>query len=341
MKIGTVVIGRNEGDRLLRCLSSVPASGATIVYVDSGSSDGSVERAAEMSADVVRLDAAKPFTAARARNAGWRRLEERHPDVEAIQFIDGDCELASGWVDEASAALAADSKVAAVCGDLLEREPGASIYNRLCAMEWKGVGGDVAACGGIALHRVEALRGVGGFREDLIAGEEPELCFRLRQAGWRIQRLDRHMATHDAAMTRLGQWWRRSVRSGHAYAESAWLHRSRSERPWRREVRRNWFWGLMLPGIALGFAWPTYGLSLLLLCLYPVWMLRIVRYRKRTYAEPSSDALIYALFCMLGKFPAVLGQLKFVLSRLAGRRTTLIEYKGMSAVSPEPAGAQT
>ena len=36
------------------------------------------------------------------------------------------------------------------------------------------------------LVRVEAFEAVGGFRPELIAGEEPELCMRLREKGWKI-----------------------------------------------------------------------------------------------------------------------------------------------------------
>ena len=40
-QLGIVTIGRNEGERLRRCLSSVVGRGMPVVYVDSDSTDGS------------------------------------------------------------------------------------------------------------------------------------------------------------------------------------------------------------------------------------------------------------------------------------------------------------
>ena len=107
--------------------------------------------------------------------------------------------------------------------------------------------------------RVKALEAVGGFREDLIAGEEPELCVRLRAKGWRIWRLDSDMALHDAAMNRFAQWWQRNMRSGYSFAQGAYLHGALPERHFVWESLRPWFWGICLPlacllaGLMFGF----------------------------------------------------------------------------------------
>lgn len=222
--IGVVVIGRNEGKRLERCLDSVRRTDAAIVYVDSGSTDGSPSMARGKGADVVDLDLSRPFTAARARNEGFRRLVASRPDIEFVQFVDGDCEVVSGWLEAARTFLVAHETYAVVCGRRRERFPDRSVYNRMCDEEWDTPVGDAQACGGDAMMRVVALAAVNGYRDGLIAGEEPELCVRLRQSGWRIHRLDQEMTLHDAAMTRFSQWWRRTLRSGHAYAEGAWIH---------------------------------------------------------------------------------------------------------------------
>ena len=246
MKYGVVVIGRNEGERLRRCLMSLPRAGA-IVYVDSGSTDGSVQLARHLGADVIELDMRVPFTAARARNAGFRRLREISPDIEYVQFVDGDCELIDGWLEDAISFLNAHADVGAVCGRRRERYPERSIYNWLCDREWDGPVGDVRDCGGDVMMRADALEAVGGYRDDLIAGEEPELCVRLRAADWRIWRLDRQMTLHDAAMTRFGQWWRRALRGGYAFAQGAYLHGSIARTLLLWESRRAWLWGIWLP----------------------------------------------------------------------------------------------
>ena len=262
MKFGVVAIGRNEGERLKRCFASL-STGAVLVYVDSGSTDGSTQLALNQGADVINMNMNVPFTAARARNGGFRRLREVVPDLRYVQFIDGDCELIRGWSEQALSFLESHADVGIVCGRLRERFPERSVYNWLCDREWDGPAGEVRACGGNAMMCASALEAVGGFRDDLIAGEEPELCVRLRAAGWRIWRLDAEMALHDAAMTRFSQWWRRAVAGGYAFAQGAYLHGAPPERHWVWESRRAWLWGVWLPLACLtaGIGVPTLGLD--------------------------------------------------------------------------------
>jgi GT2 family glycosyltransferase len=335
MNIGVVIIGRNEGERLRRCLTSVRGIDA-VVYVDSGSTDGSVELAHARGVETVALDMSIPFTAARARNAGLACLLRLYPDTELVQFIDGDCEIMTRWLARASRALDDHPKTAAVWGRLRERYPEASIYNRISELEWDTPVGEADGCGGIVMMRVDALREVGGFRAGLIAGEEPELCARLRGAGWKIRRIDGDMVWHDAAMTRFGQWWKRSVRTGHAFAEVANLHRDGPVPLWVRECRSNWFWGLLLPAFVLIAAPFTAGLSLLLLLLYVALGIRIfLRWQRAGRSEV--DAAWYALLCVLGKFAHALGQMRYLTNRFLSRPSTLIEYKTSSSAPREHA----
>src|SRR5437868_6595026 len=272
LRFGAVAIGRNEGDRLKRCIESLSVA-ASVVYVDSGSTDESVQWARNKGADVVELDKRSGFTAARARNAGFARLRELAPGLRYVQFVDGDCELREGWPGHALRFLQAHPNAGAVCGRRRERFPNQSVYNWLCDEEWNTPPGEARACGGDAMLRVDALASVDGYREDLIAGEEPELCVRLRAAGWRIWRLDREMTFHDAAMTHFSQWWRRALRSGYAFAQGARLHGEAPERHWVWESRRAWIWGLYLPlaCFAAGFAFP-WGWTTWL--IFPLQMLR-------------------------------------------------------------------
>ena len=216
---GVVIIGRNEGERLKRSLLSVKATGVPFVYVDSGSTDGSQQLAVDLGAILIELDLSTPFTAARARMAGFHRLMKEHTDLDTVQFLDGDCEISANWLSSAQAVLAADPTCAIVCGVLHERNPEQSVYNRLCQLEWRKPPGKVDSCGGIFLARTEALIQSGGFDTTLIAGEEPELCLRLRAQQWTIRSIAEPMARHDAAMTEFGQWWNRTVRAGFGYAQ--------------------------------------------------------------------------------------------------------------------------
>jgi GT2 family glycosyltransferase len=320
---GVVVIGRNEGERLRRCLESVVGLAEQVVCVDSGSTDGSVAMARVLGVEVVELDMARPFTAARARNEGYQRLRELNADLAYVQFVDGDCEVAEGWLDKAVRFLDEHPDVAVVCGRRRERFPERSIYNLLCDIEWDTPIGQTKACGGDAMMRMPAFESVGGFRDDLIAGEEPELCVRLRAAGWSVWRLAEEMTLHDAAMTRFGQWWRRAVRGGYAFAEGAYLHGAPPERHWVRESRRAWLWGLGIPLVSLSatIAFGTWGMALL--AVYPAQVVRLTRYGWRQ----AWENWWWSYFLVLGKFPEMLGQAKFVLHRWRGGRAQLIEYK--------------
>lgn len=334
-KIGLVAIGRNEGERLRRCLESVVGKVERIVYVDSGSTDGSLEFARSLGVDVLELDSSKPFASPRSRNEGFDRLLELAPDIDFVQFIDGDCELVDGWLERAERTLVERPDVAVVCGRRLELFPDRSIYNQLCDIEWNTPIGEAKACGGDSLMRPSAFRAVGGFNPTLIGGGEPELCVRLRREGWKILRIDADMSRHDAAILSFRQWWNRNRRVGHAYAEGSWLHGRSPERHWVRESWSIWFWGLVLPLSMLAALVPTSGWSLLLLLAYPLSVARTYFRTRTQQGLTSNDAALFATFCSIAKFPLVLGQLQFHFNRLRGRKTKLVEYKAVEAIDSE------
>ena len=324
-KLGLVVIGRNEGNLLRQCLLSAIAEIEYIVYVDSGSTDGSVNLARSLGVDLVELDMTQPFTAGRARNEGFCYLIKKYPEIKLVQFVDGDCEIVYKWLETAQKTLEDRVDLAIACGRRRERYPEKFIYNRLCDLEWDTPVGETKACGGDFMVRVEAFQQVDGFNSSLIAGEEPELCIRLRQQGWKILRIDADMTLHDARMSNIGQWWQRALRGGHAYAEGAWLYGRTPERHWVKESRSIWFWGLFLPLLTIALLLPTKGLSLLLLALYI-----LVIYRVYSHLDSQLDrqsAWFYAIHCIMSKFPQTQGQIKFHFVRLRGKRSSLIEYK--------------
>jgi len=321
--IGIVVIGRNEGLRLQRCLRSLTDYSENLVYVDSGSTDDSVEAARNAGAVVVELDISVPFTAARARNAGYGELRRHNQNIQLVQFVDGDCELAPGWIDTATQFLRRNHDVAVVCGRRREQYRNASVYNRLCDREWDTPVGEVSACGGDSVIRCEAFEQVGCFNGSLICGEEPELCIRLKDAGWRIWRLDAEMTLHDAAMTRFSQWWRRSVRSGFGFAQVSRLHANSPHALWKRQTFSAVVWGGLIPlAIALGATYTP--LALVMIAAY---LMQIVRIAQRESRAGRPDAWVYAGFSVLEKFPQCLGVLTYYFHRLRGKKSTIIEYK--------------
>jgi len=302
---------------LIACLDAVQGAAARIIYVDSGSTDGSQDAARARQAEVVALDMTQPFTAARARNAGLARLSKKPDRVTFVQFIDGDCTLHPDWIETARAFLVAHPDVVAVAGRLREKHPDASVYNRLCDNEWNTPVGKARACGGIAMMRLAPVLLAGGFKGDLIAGEEPELCVRLRKQGWQIWRLDAEMALHDAALTRFGQWWQRTRRGGYAFAEGVALHGAPPERHCVAPLRRIILWGLVLPAVTVLGALATPWALLLLLA----WPAQVVRLRLRGMSWTA------AFFMTLTKLPEAQGALTYWWRRMTRARARLIEYK--------------
>lgn len=335
--MGFVAIGRNEGERLKVCLRSLRAVSDRVVYVDSGSTDGSVDFARGAGCATLVLDDSAKFTMARARNAGWRTLIDQWPDTEFVHFLDGDCELIASWIDPAMDVLRAEETVAAVCGRRRERFPEASIYNRLCETEWNTPVGEAKSCGGDAIFRRAALDQVGGYNESLIAGEEPEMCLRLRKRGWRIRRIDADMTRHDANILRFRQWWNRSRRGGYGAADVAARTAAdpdSGEVLFGSQVRSAMNWALGLCGVlgvamilaALGFRWIP--LFLVGLAIFGVLAQSIrIALGARDRAGSARAALEYGLLTMLAKIPQALGIFQYSGDQRARRTSTLIEYK--------------
>jgi hypothetical protein len=256
------------------------------------------------------------------------RLSLRRMQVDRVQFLDGDCTLLPRWLEAAQAALDADPQRAIVIGPLRERHPEASVYNRMCALEWKSAPGDLAnfgSLGGIMFVRADVFAKLHGFDEQVIAGEDSELGVRVAAAGFKVTKIAQPMATHDADIHRFGQWWKRAVRAGHAIGQRFSLHGRSAARDCARERRSVLFWGAALPATMLALAPLSHGLSFLLAGGYLVLGWRIVRYRLGAGDEPR-DARLYACFVVIAKFAEALGLLRFHLNHMAGK-FRIIEYK--------------
>jgi len=325
LHIGAVVIGRNEGQRLFTCLDSLLNRVEHIVYVDSGSSDNSLQEARARGVECIALDLSIPFTAARARNEGAEFLIQKHLSLKYIQFVDGDCEVQPKWVNSAQVFLDEKVDYAIVCGRRRERHPETSIYNKLCDIEWNTPIGDAMACGGDALIRVDAFNQIGGYRGDLIAGEEPEMCFRLREKGWKVFRLDEEMTLHDAAITKFSQWWSRAKRAGYAYANGFYLHGCSTEKYNVKQVLSISVWSAILPMITILLSLVD-GMFLFFFIIYPMQVFRLMLKSKPSMNSYRSS-FYYAMSNVIGKFPQFFGVMQFAFNKWQGRRGTLIEYK--------------
>jgi GT2 family glycosyltransferase len=328
-RVGAVVIGKNEGGRLDRALEAVADRLEATVYVDSDSSDGSRERAAPRGVEVIHLREG-PFTPSRGRQVGFEALLARRPDLEFVQFLDGDCVVRPDWIEAAVHHLDAHPGVAAVCGRRREERTAASFWSRLMDVDWEGPSGEASHFGGDSLVRVAALRAAGGWSPNTINAEDVEVSFRLRAAGGRIERLGREMTLHDVRMTRFGEYWRRSLRAGYGYAEVGWRFRHGPGRLLLRRMASALLYGAVLPVVAVVGAWVWWPLAVGVALLYARLVLQLARFARERGAHRRL-ALAYGLLNALCKVAAALGVARYALDRLRGRdvpRDHLIVYRG-------------
>lgn len=324
--VGVVIIGRNEGERLQICINAISGKNYHIVYVDSNSSDDSVAFVRSQGYDVLELDMSIPFSAGRARNEGYRFLLRKFPNIDFLQFVDGDCEICEGWIEKAQTHLLNQPELAAVCGRRKERYPDKTIYNYLCDIEWNTPIGITNATGGDFLCRKDALIQADGFNPQVIAGEEPELCFRLREQGWQIERLDLDMTLHDADMTTLSQLIKRFERSGHAFAQGFYMHGNSPERYNLKEVVRILFWSTALPIFILFTAIIIGPTGFVLLLIYPLKILQI--YLTQLPKESTKVRLAFSASMIFGKFAQAKGIVSFLWKLIRKKDFQIIEYKG-------------
>ncbi len=327
--LSVVVIGRNEGARLLRCLESVvamraPSGSVETIYVDSASTDGSVERAARAGARVVSVAPARPCAAV-GRNAGWRAAR-----AEMVLFLDGDTTLDPGFVFDSIVEFD-DPTVAIVFGNRRESDPRGSIFNRVLDLDWMTPFGLADSCGGDALVRRSVLEQVGGFDERLIAGEEPEMCRRIRSLGFSIVHVDRAMTLHDLGITRLSQYWRRAARTGYAYAEVSERFRATDSQLWNREAHRNLIHGgamLALVADPILIAVASGSVLPVLIAVAIIMMLAArTASRFRWKSADFTTRFLYGLHSHLQQIPILFGQIKYRANCRYGRTAQLIEYK--------------
>jgi glycosyltransferase involved in cell wall biosynthesis len=331
--LSIVVIGRNEGDRLAVCFESIRKARkmprlAELVYVDSHSADGSPALAASYGATVIKLGTGK-LTAARARNAGWQVAT-----APLILFLDGDTILDPDFICRALPQFA-DESVAVIWGHRRELRPEASIYNRVLDLDWIAHPGDSDFCGGDSLMRREVLERTSGFNPELIAGEEPDLCRRIRGMGGRIVHVDIPMTGHDLAIHHMSQYWRRAVRTGHAYAEIATRYRDSGDPLWTRESHKNLFQGSLYILVALALCVAATLLHSWIPVLLGVIGGAALSLRtaiaSRWKGAPQSTLLLFGIHSHLQHVPILLGQLDYFWRRWRGHSRMLIEYKAKSS----------
>lgn len=190
----------NEEAKIARAIASaqqaVAPFGGVVVLADSGSRDATVEIGRRAGIIVVQL----ADTSERCCGAG-AQLAFQHADAEFFCLIDGDMELAPGFLDAALAVLRAHPRVAGVGGQVTERNLSSQEF-RIKAAAMAGEAhrraGLVDRLDGGGVYRTAAIRDVGYFGDrNLHSFEEFDLAARLSAAGWQLMRVDAASVFHD------------------------------------------------------------------------------------------------------------------------------------------------
>ena len=325
---GIVVIGRNEAKRLRYCLTSLP-SDTPICYVDSGSDDGSPAIARSCSIPTLQLSNSAPFGAARARNAGFYSVLKEFPKLERVLFLDGDCVLDPDFLRVATPLMERHADCAIIVGRLEEANSGNNIYGILADLEWSnpapGEIFDFSQLGGIMLVRVQDFLAVGGFNPDFIAGEDSELGIRFHLIGKRTIRISNRMAIHAMEMQRFSQWWRRSIRAGHALAHRHAVHGKSSLADCRSAVRSTFVYGILIPIVVLIAVSISGFWGVMPVTLYVYLGSRFFSYY-RSKGATRRNSLIGTVYGIMAKLANGVGMIRFHVQRAQGSYK-IIEYK--------------
>jgi succinoglycan biosynthesis protein ExoA len=244
LRVDVLVSALNEEVYLARCLDSLlaqdyPRDLLRVVFIDGGSTDRTIE--------IARTAAAKDSRLTIIADRGRLNLPEALnlglavSDGDLVAKIDGHGYPEPDFVRRAASILAAEADDVAAVGGRPEQEgetvwgdavatarasrfgTGGSVYAGASAREYV----DTVQCG---VYRRVALEAVGRFDATMVYGEDDELNWRLREAGYRIL-LDTSMRFHYVARATLPGVYRQYRNYGRAKVRVAAAH-PRYVRPW-------------------------------------------------------------------------------------------------------------
>lgn len=194
--ISIVIIGRNAEWSIGRLLESVvarlpPNVTSEIIYVDSASTDCTLEIVARYPARIIRLSAGKRLCASAGRFVGTQYATGQY-----IVFLDSDMELLGGWLERAIRLLERRPDIAVVSGIQVDTGGGMGDQRLVAGGCSEDSFAEARFAGSAAMFRREVLAKAGTWNPHIVSDEEPELCLRIRRAGYRIVQLNSLSVRH-------------------------------------------------------------------------------------------------------------------------------------------------
>ena len=192
--VSIIVIGRNEAQRIEKCLRSVFASlpsreDCEVIYVDSASEDDTVAIASRFPIRILQLRNSWKLSPSAGRYIGYQHARGKY-----LLFVDGDSLLFKRWLINACAFLDNNPTCGGVAGIMhqayLSRKGNCiAVAKNYFSQRPSEPVRQAVSLSGIAMYRRDAMEKAGTFNPFLTTGEECELALRIQDAGYSLARI--------------------------------------------------------------------------------------------------------------------------------------------------------
>jgi len=309
--ISVVIIGLNISEKVVNCIKSVKESkypNLEIIYVDGGSSDGSVEKVKKLGYVKVIESNHENQTGGRQRNIGWRSSKS-----DLIQFLDGDVLMDPNWINHAFKKI--NDRFIAVCGYRKERYPNKNWYNLINDIDWEKNIGETHHFGAEVLIKKSVLDDVGGYDDELISGQNGDISFRIKEKGYHILRIDKIMSYHNIKKNNFRKYFWRNFRHGYGHIQVAIRHYKKNGRRLLNNYIKIVIKGILNPVLILLFIFFKNFYFLIFIFLINLNTMATFFLSKRKGFN-NKQSLIYVAHQLFFIYPFTLGIFRFFIGKL-------------------------